>query len=828
MKFLRLLLVIFFLSTAAFGQKFGTPLLRYYSPAEYKGFAQNWCMAQDERGVMYFGNGKGILEYNGKTWRRFPTDQVTTVLCMTKGKDGRIYIGAENEIGYLAPDSTGLMQFVSLNKFISEKESKFTYVWAVHATNEGICFVTSEKIICWNGKSMTYYSPQKGFFTSFCVNNTLYVLSTGVGLMSLQNGKLEFVKGTEALDQVSVRYIGPMTDGGLFIAGRKGCFSYKDGLLSQITDPKDETFKLIYKGTTLPDGNYALGTMNGILYIVNKKAKILETIDESKGLQGKSVYALFVDREKELWLAQENGLSRVCYTSPIRIMDERHGLHGIIRTILKNDLGFFAATFQGLYKLDEKGNFSVYGNINNGANITMPFQHKSILLSTGEIGTVEIREGKQTQMNPDSYVLSMLVPKEDSNVVIAGSIAKAYVLRKTGNSWSTILTIDSLEDEINSMAQVKDRIWLPTTNKGYIFSLRFTDNTFTKYKIQRYDSLKGIPTNLLEAYAYNDTLYIGCLKGVLYYDERQDRFLPANSHWKANTLTPPSYAYLLKVDQSNNYWALTNNGFGYWNRDTFNNAPFRRVGFTDYYAIHTEADGSAWLGGTNGIALYTPNQVKSYVTPFNALITRVVHVNDTLFNGTYFNADKISALEQNEIYKFNFPYRSNSILFEYASPFFDSEEKLSFSYRLEGYDTSWSAWIKETRKEYTNLNEGTYVFCVKAQNVYGVESSVARYEFTVLAPWYRTWWAYLSYVLGSILLIWAIIKIQTARLKKENEKLEKIVQERTEKLQIAYNEIEEKQKEILDSIHYAKRIQRSLLPTEKYLIRALGKLKDRK
>ncbi len=39
--------------------------------------------------------------------------------------------------------------------------------------------------------------------------------------------------------------------------------------------------------------------------------------------------------------------------------------------------------------------------------------------------------------------------------------------------------------------------------------------------------------------------------------------------------------------------------------------------------------------------------------------------------------------------------------------------------------------------------------------------------------------------------------------------------------------VEEKQKEILDSIYYAKRIQTSLLPTEKYIERSLKKLKDK-
>lgn len=44
-----------------------------------------------------------------------------------------------------------------------------------------------------------------------------------------------------------------------------------------------------------------------------------------------------------------------------------------------------------------------------------------------------------------------------------------------------------------------------------------------------------------------------------------------------------------------------------------------------------------------------------------------------------------------------------------------------------------------------------------------------------------------------------------------------------EKLQSAYNTIEDKQKEILDSIHYARRIQNSLLPSEKYIHRILKK-----
>jgi len=840
MKIIRYLLLIILFPVFTFSQKQGTPLLRYYSPTEYKGFAQNWCITQDNRGVMYFGNGKGILEYNGKTWRRFPTTQHTTVLCMTKDKTGRIYIGGENEIGYLAPDSTGEMSFISLNNKISGKENKFTYVWAVHATNEGVCFVAGEKILCWNGKSMSYFYPKEGFFTSFCVNGSLYVMSTNTGLMQLKNGKLKLLPGTETLNDASVRHIGTCGEK-IFIASRKGCFTYDTNGLQKLSSESDAVFKEggLYKGTDLPDGNFALGTTSGKLFILNKEGTVLETIDETKGLEGKSIYALYVDRENELWLAQESGISRVSYTLPIRILDARHGLNGIIRTLLKTNEGFFAATFQGLYKLNENGKFSVHHNITTGANVTIPFQHNSILLSTGEIGTVEIRGSKTTPINPDPYILSMLVTKEDSTIVVAGSIDKAYVFKKTGNSWSTVTTIDSLGDEINSLAQIKNNIWMPTTNKGIIYCVSFTDNTFTKYKLNVYDSLNGLPKGLLEVYSHNDTLYVGCDKGVLVFNEKEKKFVQSINHWNTSLFNPPSYAYLLKADQNNKYWALSNKGIGYFTNDTFFNAPFRRIGFTDYYSLLTEPNGTAYIGGTNGIAIYTPNKTKTYNTIFHTLLTKVIHGKDTLFNGSFFTAEGIPALQQNESFKYNFPFKHNSISFEYASPFFDDEADLSFSYKLDGFESEWSDWVKETRKEYTNLPEGAYSFLVKSKNIYGNESTVARFEFTVLSPWYRTWWAYLLYITFGLILIYLVIKIQTAHLRRENLKLERIVSERTaevvkqkdeiteknDKLLVAYFEIEEKQKEILDSIQYAKRIQISLLPTEKYIERTMTRLR---
>ena len=58
--------------------------------------------------------------------------------------------------------------------------------------------------------------------------------------------------------------------------------------------------------------------------------------------------------------------------------------------------------------------------------------------------------------------------------------------------------------------------------------------------------------------------------------------------------------------------------------------------------------------------------------------------------------------------------------------------------------------------------------------------------------------------------------------------LDKRVNEKTAEIEKKNALLEEKQKEILDSIHYAKRIQLTLLPAEKYISRVLDELKGKR
>ena len=125
----------------------------------------------------------------------------------------------------------------------------------------------------------------------------------------------------------------------------------------------------------------------------------------------------------------------------------------------------------------------------------------------------------------------------------------------------------------------------------------------------------------------------------------------------------------------------------------------------------------------------------------------------------------------------------NRFRFEFSSPSYSDEQVNKYQFYLEGYETQWSDWTKETKKEYTNLPEGTYTFRVRAENIFNQKSIEDTYSFSIRPPWYRSWWAYLLYFFSGLVGIYSIVEWRSRRLFLEKSKLEKIILSRTEELQ---------------------------------------------
>ena len=143
------------------------------------------------------------------------------------------------------------------------------------------------------------------------------------------------------------------------------------------------------------------------------------------------------------------------------------------------------------------------------------------------------------------------------------------------------------------------------------------------------------------------------------------------------------------------------------------------------------------------------------------------------------------------------PYFENTLLFSFTGISLKMPHKVEYQWMLEGYDYDWNAPSKKTDIIYANLPNGTYTFKVKACNEDGIwNETPATFTFSIEAPFWKEYWFYAVFILGTYLVFYTIFKWRTRRLEEAKKKLEHMVKKRTIEVS-EKNAILEQQKEEL-------------------------------
>jgi serine phosphatase RsbU (regulator of sigma subunit)/ligand-binding sensor domain-containing protein len=224
----------------------------------------------------------------------------------------------------------------------------------------------------------------------------------------------------------------------------------------------------------------------------------------------------------------------------------------------------------------------------------------------------------------------------------------------------------------------------------------------------------------------------------------------------------------------------------------------------NYRSLLVDKNQRLWIGTVKGVAVMQTDN-------FEILQTKTPHLLSLKINGFALSPYQKS----NTFPEFsNNPYlEANFLTLSYPN------DKTSYQIRLLSADNQqWS--VPTSKREITipNLEPGTYTFQIRAKQKGGyLWSEPVAYQFRVLSPWYSAWWAYLLYIGGLASFGFGLVKVQTYRLQQQRKRLEMIIKERTKEIQVKNLELEEKNKQITDSIRYAKDIQRAVSPDRKYV-----------
>ncbi len=826
MKSYKLFLVvslIISLSTLSKGQvaepnQIGMPFIRNFFPKDYRAGLANWAVVQDKRGVMYFGNDKGILEFNGVDWRLIKTTNNSSVLSLAIDAKGHIYAGGVRTFGILKPDSTGLLQYQSLTNLIDFQKNHFEQVWSIQSVNEGVIFQTDEKLFIYKDSKITIIPPKTSFTFGYGVRGRYYVQQNAFGLVELVNGKLEQVKGTERFSNTLIAQVLPFgKDQMLLCIDGDGLFVLdKDGNVTPFKTDADPFLKefRIYNAIILDEDKIALATLGIGLVVVDMKGKILHLFNKRNGLADDFVISLCPDGQGGIWLGAYHGISRLEYPSPLSIFNERyHKISGAVNSVAKHKGEIYIASMNGLYVLKSRNltkNFSE-AEFRKNKDISvdcwglLPFDDELIIATFA--GLKSLKGETLTSIgsvNPQTFCL--VRSAKDPNRIFVGSAYSVRSLVKVGSEWVDSGKLEGIREEIRFIKEDDEgNLWLGTQNKGVI-KVKFGDFFSLNPYLESYGTKQGLPSfSANHLFVLNGEIRVGTEQGVYKYDKQFNKF--QIDHAFDEPFNKGKYSVRFPtLDDKNNLWFFSNINEGEIclmskmvdGKYRYQPKVLARLNdLQDIQYIFAEEKNVVWLSDVEGIYRYESGEKTKLDFNFTALIKEVSIAQDSLiFQGTYFDADSVNSLEQSALLTPTLPYKYNSLRFRAASVSYNEENVNLFQSYMENFDKGWSMWAEDNTKEYTNLPEGTYKYRVRTKDVYGKISQEASYSFTILPPWYRTSFAYFVYAFLLVGSFWGFVRWRLHAIEKEKEVLAGKVTARTQELATANKSLSEVNEEL--------------------------------
>ena len=794
---LYLLFLLIGLKTIAQSQEIAYPLIATYSDKEYHSRPGNYAAVQDKRGIIYIGNNKGLLEFDGVKWKLITLPSSPAVRSLAIDKNGLLYIGADDEFGYLAPDNKNKLAYHSVSAELKQ-DKQIGSILGTFATDNGVYFVSLDRVYYYAGGKVSEINLGNTLLRQpgFQVNGTVYLNKTNMGLVRLEGNQLKPVDGTEKLLNESIQFMLPYGAEGLLIGTRySGLFTLSGKSLTPFK-PDGERFlteNIISTAASMPNGDIAIGTVQGGVLVVNSKGVLQHVLSKDNGLTENLVNALYVDQQSGLWLMGDNSIARVALSSPITYFSSDAGIHGYVTTIVRHQGVLYATTPQGVYYLRNpehnqsdftKGYQSVFKEVGGFRTEyhDMISAGNSLLLATAD-GLYDLHDNTPIKILPQSANLLYLTSPALKNIVFVALQDSLVAMENNTSKWQNSNLLQGFKATVTSMVQVDNALWC-TSEKGLVYRLDINLGN-KSIKIDSFDASKGLPkAKNLKAVAARNMLLVSSDDGVFQYNAK------SNSFSKANLFGGHVPSRILSIQPSNNggYLIITDaEKFVTDSKDenlTGDKKDFySKVADPSYTTLFIEKN-KVWLGGSKGIiSVNIANQ--SVDSNFSAIIRKVEVNNErAVYEGVHSPSTK----------PFELSYADNALRFEFSSSDYDLTPYTEYQYMLQGFDKDWLPWTTETRKDYTNLPEGKYTFRLKARSGYGQVGKEATYSFSISPPWYRTWWAYGLGILILGLLGYLLVGRRSKQLQREKKNLQDLVDERTKELRESQSRLVEQQK----------------------------------
>ncbi len=642
MFFSALLLIPLLISAPVRGQNLRLPISNYTNKTYGRDHeATNYCIITDHRNLVYAGNANGIMEYDGSEWRFIPVRQGAYVTSLNLSPTGIVFVGSQQEFGFLVSDQTGSLIYRSLSDLLPEEDRFFSTIWTIHTSRNHVIFQAEECLFIHRYQELEIDAiyPETSFHTSFLVDSLLFVRERGGGLKVLEGSSLIPVAGGSVFANLGIFGMFPYDEQGriLIVTQEKGFYLYDPPQGIERMPTGNDEFLIrsgIFGGIALSDGNIALNTMHEGVIICSPQGNINAVINKQSGLGENDIKDLWQDRHQNIWCALSKGISKIDYSSPVSFYDEKAGLEGSVSAIVRHEGRLYAGTTSGLFaesipdalnqSLEFKPSYSIRDQVWSLKSIG-----NSLLVGTSN-GLFIIHGGRLSKMS-DMNVFTMLWLEEEK-LLLAGGAGGLAAFSPTQN-WKKVKDFSGIREDIKSIAKNRStyydatEIWLGTSLQGTIKILLNSDLTHETYRY--YGAGDGLPEGWILPFAHQDSIIFGTPSGIMHFIDEQvvRKFLPdslkdipeyyrgyfENSFLYDRVVTRP-LSFVTYADGRT--WAVIENEITLVHHSTRDmiEKPFRGIDIGEINHIYPDDENTVWFGASDAGA---ENSVYSVIPLLN-------------------------------------------------------------------------------------------------------------------------------------------------------------------------------------------------------------------
>ncbi|MCE2994762.1 MAG: ATP-binding protein [Cyclobacteriaceae bacterium] len=798
------------LSLSSFAQSLS--LSRTYDNSHGELSRSVWAITQDKRGILYLATERGVIEYDGVQFKPLDTPPAYGIITDATGV---IYVSCKDGIGQLVNDAKGVIHYQSLFQF-KETVVKFEDVNMAISANKvlAVSYNAALEYDRKKNKTTAYFPPPNQIFShGFIRSDTSYTSVIPNGLYYLIDGK---AMPAPYGDWFKNYHNGKM-NASMPLRGDQRLLVFGSHLFRYSgKDTRPVPFKLstnymevsyMYSSLSLNEREKMITTLNNGAVLFDTSGIVLNTFTKRKGLPGNAIPNGWGDQNGNIWLGFEYNKTPLAKTekgNDIRFWNERSGIKGsLLPSFQMNDKTYFATDYY-LYVLEDNDNLKeVFEQgayyVNNWIDFKIGNSKSKLLGVIWEFYVAEYKNGKMEPIYKGIDRIYMRQSKRFPDRLYVLDSKKFGYLSFINEKWR-YHELTKLAGTISFVEEDDGTLWFLSEKKNFLVRMETSPNTNGQNETLNYFYAdQGIPKNIHSIKSINGQFLFFSDSSILQFNRKTGAF----DTWRG--ASKKLYNLMLRStvlhqDTLNDVLYLASDDIiteiaKDKNGDTlYITNPYKRFeNIGPIIGILVDHKGLLWVTGLDGVICYDRSKDrKNYDQEFQCLIRSIVVGDNDLLSASGLTGYDIQKMEP------NLPYQFGKLNISYAAPFFDKEEETLYAYMLVGHDKKWSAWEKKSVKEYNDLFEGTYTFQVKALNIYGKESSVSSFTFTIRPPWYSSWWMYLLYLIGIVYFISMLWRWRTQSLRRREKALQEIVRERTVELVNANEELRNSHQKLME------------------------------